>query len=365
VADPISADSNSVELRVDPVSLSVIPGGSLTVPVTLSNEGWDDLHLEVAIPDLPTGWVSMPIASIRLTPGAQRQVGLVLRVPPPPDGRAGRYPLKLRVTSFGASDCLAEADIPVIVATFKMQGRVGILMEATEFAVSPGQTAAGSLIVLNQGLSEDDFILSVEGIPDTWISTPSPVTRVPPGGRKEVPLTIASPRLPESVAGVHPFALRVASHGDPDQTVKVDCTLAVSPFSRFASQLRPFQVANRGTAAITVQNRGNADAAFTVILASERKTVRFKPAETMEMQAAADETVRVEFAARVRRRPLFGGEARYPYTAQVQSQGAAPQVLEGEVVTQGLIPGWLVASVVILGLFFAFAYLYLTRRIFP
>jgi uncharacterized membrane protein len=358
---PAEADSGVISVRVNPATFTVVSGDNVTVPAVLLNRVWEDTYVEVTIPDLPSGWGVVPVPAVWLSAGGQRQAMLTLRVPPLPQSRIGQYQLKVRATVRDHPDRATEAEFMVTVDVFKMQGRVGVQMESAAFAVTPGQSVAALLSLLNQGLTEDDFVLSVDGIPETWISTPSPVTRVPPGERRELPLTIAPPRLPESVAGVHPFALRVASHGDPDQAVKMDCTLAIAPFTRFASQLRPFQVAAGGTAAITVQNRGNTDAEFTIALSSERNVVRFSPTETVELSAAAAETVRTEFRIRPRRRPLFGGEAKYPYRAQVQSHGAVAQALEGEVITWGLIPGWLVASVLILGLFLGFAYLYLTH----
>jgi len=153
----------------------------------------------------------------------------------------------------------------------------------------------------------------------------------------------------------------VASREFPDQVATIECTLTIEPFMRFASQLRPYQVTGKNTVAVEVQNRGNTEADFIIALANEKDTVRFQPATAFSLRSFAGETVRSEFTARPRWRPLVGGEITYPYTVQVRSEGATSQVLHGEVLSRGLIPGWLAASALILALFAAFFYLYFFR----
>lgn len=55
-----------------------------------------------------------------------------------------------------------------------------------------------------------------------------------------------------------------------------------------------------------------------------------------------------EFSAKPRSRPFFGGEVSFPFTARMQSADMAVQNHNGEVVGRALIPGWLLAAVLLL-----------------
>jgi hypothetical protein len=57
------------------------------------------------------------------------------------------------------------------IAAFETQGRIGLLMESVQFAIAPGNSLAVPIMLLNQGLVADDFRLTVEGIPLSWVST--------------------------------------------------------------------------------------------------------------------------------------------------------------------------------------------------
>ena len=353
--------SAPITLRAEPTGHPVISGESLTIPITIANQSKHEMLLEVAVSNLPSGWEATSTHPFHLLGRAQRAIGLGVHVPAPPEGRPGRYLLRIQARAPDAAEAIAETEALVVVATFKMEGRIGFLMESTAFTVAPGKRVAAVLTLDNMGTQADDFIITVQGIPETWISNPSPVTYMPPRGQKQISLIIAPPRLPESTGGAHSFTLSVSSRQFSDQAASIECTLTIEPFVRFASQLRPYQIEGKSRVAVEVQNRGNTEADFTISLASERNAVRFRPATTFSLRTSAGETVRNEFTARPRWRPLLGGEVAYPYTAEVQAAGAVSQVLHGQVLSRGLIPGWLAASVLILALFGAFFYLYFFR----
>jgi hypothetical protein len=232
--------------------------------------------------------------------------------------------------------------------SFEGQGRIGIQVESTTVSVAPGGSVSIPLVLTNRGLVEDRLQLSVEGIPASWISTPSPVTQLAPGQEQGVPITISPPRSTQSRAGRHVLTIKVRSQEAPDQVVGVECILTVGAFDQFQSDLRPQRVEAGEPARLTVENQGNTGQAYRVTWQSLQDELVFEPGETQELRVAEGEATMLEFSASPRQRPFFGGERSYAYTARVQSPAGDAQNLSGEVVSRALIPTWVLPVVLVL-----------------
>jgi hypothetical protein len=89
-----------------------------------------------------------------------------------------------------------------------------------------------------------------------------------------------------------------------------------------------------------------------VALASPGGEVTFEPLEAQQMRVPPGEVGLVEFAAKPRSRPFLGGQVSLPFTARVQAPDQQSRNLNGEVVTRGLLPTWVLPAVlvVILGI---------------
>jgi hypothetical protein len=64
----------------------------------------------------------------------------------------------------------------------------------------------------------------------------------------------------------------------------------------------------------------------------------------------------VAYLPRLRRRPLFGGTARYPYTVVV-TFGEERHIAKAQVLTTGLLPGWLGTAAIFAGVLAVLFYL--------
>ena len=101
---------------------------------------------------------------------------------------------------------------------------ITIQIEATDYAVEPGNGLTLPLLLHNHSAQDDLFELSVQGIPSTWVSVPSPVVRLAAGERQEVFVTLQPPAPPHGHAGRHSLVFRVASQSAPAQAAEVSCT---------------------------------------------------------------------------------------------------------------------------------------------
>ncbi len=346
-------DHTPIVISIDADEISVAPGASTTLKFLVQNTGTDLDQIELSVRGIPTGWVSLPAPVIPLSPGEQTELTATIIVPPAPQSKVGRYPIAVRIASQLDRARRAEAGATLVVAAFEVKGRIGLLMESTQFSVAPGSSTAVKFLLRNQGIEEDFFNLYVDGIPASWISTPTAVTRLEPGAEREISLTIQPPRAHDSRAGRHPLKLGVVSQAFPDQKAEVDCVLTIGAFSDFSCELHPRRVEFEHTAWVVVENKGNIQESYTITWRGEEEELVFKPSPVQELRVPPGESGRAEFSAEPARRPFFGEEIFYPFRSQVKSTEGEAQVLNGETVSKGLIPLWVIPVVLVLCLAFA------------
>jgi uncharacterized membrane protein len=332
--------SGEVRVEVSPSRLVVIPGGRGSLEVLVSNRGETIADFDLTLAGVPTHWGGAPTPLMGLKPGEQRGVRLTARIPAFPEAHPSHHELIVRAVRRSDPPSAVEVVIPLIIASFELEGRVGALMESTRFVSEPGEPTSIPVIVSNHGTLSDTFEAAIEGLPASWITSPAPRATVGPGERSELSLTVVAPRGPSAQAGERPFSMRVSSRESPDQAVVVECTLEVPEVHEFGIQVLPNRTPAGQAAAIKVQNRGNAPTQYTVTWESLDGATSFTPPGPSELTVGPGQTERVAYLPRLRRRPLFGGSARYSYTVTVSSSEET-HVAKADVLTTGLLPGWL------------------------
>jgi len=330
---------------VESTQYSVPPGKSGVIRLLLSNNSPSRETFEASLTGIPGEWVSTSTPIKTLGDGEQGELLFNVQPPPLPKGRVGRYPIVIRLFGQSAPDKIIEIGATLTVAAYENKGRIGVLMEATQFAVNPGTQIAIPIVLLNQGLTEDSFKLAVSGIPVNWVSTASPVTRLLPGEQKEITLLVQPPRHAKSKAGRNAFKISIISQNSPEQTAEVECILTVGVYSLFSSELRPPQIEAGHTAQVVVENKGNIQGTFNIKWSSE--DLQFEPAEVQEIAVAAGEIGAAEFQAAPLRRQLIGGESEYPYAVQVRSKDGGGETLSGKVNAHAWVPVWVIPVVLV------------------
>jgi len=202
------------------------------------------------------------------------------------------------------------------------------------------------VILQNQGLNEDYFKLSIEGIPSNWVSTSTPIVRLSPGEQEEAVLTIHPPRSFQSRAGRNQIKLFVTSHEAPDQNVEVNITLTISTFTQFSSELQPRKFAANQNSEIVVKNFGNIQQSYKLTCFSKGNNLVFEPENSQDLKISAGQSSKATFSAAPKQRPVIGGEVLFPFTVQIRSAEQETQVVNGEVSSKGFIPIWLIPIII-------------------
>jgi len=154
-----------IKLTTSTDQFSVTPGGSLEIPLLVTNQGSAPDQLRIGIEGIPLVWVSAEQQIVLLQPGEQRQVSLVIQPPAPPNVNTGRYSLRLSAVSAIDPSRAGQTQVTLTVAGFEVKGRVGVLLDGLQYTVVPGEQLAIPVVLINQGLGVDTFRPGFEGLP--------------------------------------------------------------------------------------------------------------------------------------------------------------------------------------------------------
>ncbi len=258
--------------------------------------------------------------------------------------RAQRGKTSASGDTFAADGTMVDADM---VGSSGGSGRVSLFMEKPDIQVAPGNSATSSFVVLNQGSIVDHFGITVSGIPAEWIPSQTPTIQLLPGAQKEVTLTFQPPLSSKSKAGSYPIAIRATSQDAPDQGSEIKANLTVDPYTKFTSSMKPSKLRAGQSGRIEIDNQGNAPAIFTLSWADRGDELAFKPAQA-NLTVAEGRSAAAEFQAAPKKRTWIGGDKSTGFNAQVISQGGELQTHEGELVSRGLIPPFVIPVVLLL-----------------
>jgi eukaryotic-like serine/threonine-protein kinase len=234
------------------------------------------------------------------------------------------------------------------------QGWVGVFMEDTPLTVEPGKSLTTSVVLINQGPVVDQYRVSLEGVPASWLPAAPPLANLMPGDQQEVTLTITPPRSPTSGAGRYPIKLRVASEQSPDQVAEVKSTITVAPFSEFSSELRPQKINAGESAKLTVRNLGNHKETFTLEWKDRGDELAFTPPQA-QLGVLEGQSAVAEFRAAPRKQRWFGSPKTVAFTTQVKGAKGKAQTHSGEIISKPVLPAWVIPLVFLLPLFLCLA----------
>lgn len=270
--DPLS---NWLQVRLETNQFSVQPGKAVTIPVNLLNQGAEIDHLEFSLRGLPPDWLGAPMPIVMLPPGEPRQITLVLQPPPYPTVRAGLYPFLLRIVSLRMPAHSLEVDLILTVAAAATPPPVAAFLALNRFTLRAGQSLSFPLILANLGIQEDEFKLSVHGIPGDWVTANRSQVALLPGEQAEIQLTLSPPAEPDSRAGTHEFTLRIRGIHDRSLSAVLTCSLQIHPFYAYSLSLLTEFIPQGETGMVQVHNRGNSEDVYTLCFHSPHENLEF------------------------------------------------------------------------------------------
>jgi heat shock protein HslJ len=339
------SDSNfsGMLLTTEKDTLSVAPGGTQELPAILKNNSRVPEQVRIMVEGVPLPWISTDRPVVLVQPGEEVSITLVLHPPEPPNANAGRYQMRILVTSTLDPERCAETLVTLIVAGFEVPGRVGVLLNGLQYAVTPGEPLAVPVVITNQGLGTDIFHLEAEGLQQNWIDIKPSFWTLKAGETATGVLAIHPPRVSTSRAGRYQFRILVKSEHAPEQNVSINCILTVGAFTEVNAQLLASDTERQLPPRVQLLNQSNVPASVQVGWESTEKTLAFDPPGPKQVSLAMEESTEVEYKFRPSQRYWVGNEKEHPYTVSVQAKGGNEQILQGVVRQKAVMPPWLAA----------------------
>ncbi len=208
--------------------------------------------------------------------------------------------------------------------------------------VVPGSEATIPVTVRNTGTVVDQFTIEVLGEAAAWATVQPPTLSLFPGAEGKAVVTFAPPRVASVPAGPLVFGIRVASHEDPTGSTVEEGNLNVAVFADTFAELLPRTSAGSRSAShsLAIDNRGNAALNATVAGTDPDNLLNIaaKPAGlVVDPGTAAFASIHVS-----PRKSFWRGQPKTrPFKLQVESPDGAPLVLDGTMLQQPVLPGWL------------------------
>jgi hypothetical protein len=211
--------------------------------------------------------------------------------------------------------------------------------------VVPGADTSLQVTVRNTGTVVDQFAIDVLGDAAPWATIEPATLSLFPAAEGAVTVRFAPPRSSSVAAGDVPFAIRAASHEDPQGSAVEEGTLTVHPFADSLAELLPRT--SRGSRAarheLAIDNRGNSRLNATIEPTDPDQLLSFDvkpPGIVVEPGTAGFSNIRV----RPRKGFWRGMPKTRPFKVAVSAPGQTPMMLDGTMVQEALLPGWLIPA---------------------
>lgn len=170
---------------------TVTPGGSVTIPIVLRNQGLEADNFRLTVKGIPSGWISTSSPVTQLDPAEQKGITLNIHPPRSPQSRAGRHPFTLQIFSQDYPDQATEIECILTIAAYT---QFTCELDPPEFT----DAQSARVEVVNQSNIQQAYTVS-------WVSdrdeleftaeSPNPAI-VPPGEAGAVDFTAVPRRKP-------------------------------------------------------------------------------------------------------------------------------------------------------------------------
>lgn len=359
-----NGDRLKVAIKEDQITIA--PDSRATIQVGILNDSPNEDYVDILIKGVPIEWVIVHTPVVQLAPGEAKLVTLTVQAPEIADNRVGQYPLDVHVVSQSDPKRMAVARSVLTVAAYQSRGRIGVMLGAIHFAVTPGSTIDVPILLQNRGEEEDGFRMKITGLPAIWVSSNSTLTRLEPGASTEIVLTLQVPRSSQAAAGRTRFTIQFASQLFPTQTTEVECILTIAAFSQYAATLEPGSLQAGEFGQVVVHNEGNTSDTYSLHFQGRDNELIFEKAVQVarpgpqpgQQQLAiayveippgerfpvpAGERGAYSFRSRLRSRPFLGNEETYAFGVEVRSTANESTELSGQVIERAWIPYWVLS----------------------
>ena len=230
-----------------------------------------------------------------------------------------------------------------------MDGDLGVVVNPTNIEVEPGDTAEVQIELFHQGIQVDHFELRLEGISPEWVIFTSEPVRLLPHGQASLPLTISPPRDSQSQSGRYRYRLVIYSQTQQQDVATITGQLTVGTFAQFSTDAQPTQFVNGGTSRISIHNKGNSPATFTITGQDSANAILFLTTQgTVTINAGQSTDVLLKIHPRIR--PFTGRVKSHSFQIEIAPKAGRKESKQGILEVHPRIPNWVLAMLPLLAI---------------
>ena len=223
---------DSIQVVLQSLEYKTTPGKSVEINILLTNPNPTGDYFKVSLLGIPPSWFTYAgPPAIWVPEGGQEKATFNFCPPEATEETIGSYPAWVQVVSQSAPENKKEIEIILTVAAEEKPKQAILLrVESSELPAIPGSEVQIPIAVSNLTQEPEFLELSVQGVPASWVSLPSPVITLMGGEEKKVDLVLKIPASPEIRAGYLPLKVIALSQKDPTQKAEVEVKLGVAAF---------------------------------------------------------------------------------------------------------------------------------------
>ncbi len=211
--------------------------------------------------------------------------------------------------------------------------------------VEPGSEVVCEIRIRNTGQIVDQFTLEVLGDPGGWATVEPAVVPLFPGAEAVARVHFRPPRSSTIAARAYPFAVRVRSREDARASLVEEGVIEVGAFNDTFAELIPRTTRGsiRARSQLALDNRGNVRIVTHLTASDPDRKLNFAihpPGLTAEPGTASF----AQIGLRPRQRFFTGPPRTLPYKVFIHQDGLPPLAVDGAMMQEGLLPGWLLPA---------------------
>lgn len=197
----------------------------------------------------------------------------------------------------------------------------------------PGESAMVELTLLSLGVSTDDFVLEVEGVPSEWVRLAEPFVRLPPTEIQKSHFTITIPHTGMAVRG--DYAVRVHLRSTTTMRAAAMDEVHFGIKEEHGLELSVRQVAHKSgmLCDVLLKNEGNSADFYTLTVNSYSDKLQFN-ARQWKLALTPHTGDQVRILVSPTKRKWFGEAEQIPYSLHVSSESGLQRNHEGYVEIQ-------------------------------
>lgn len=232
-------DSSETNPKPEPVQVTLrsleykaAPGTSVEIVALLTNPNPGGDYFKVSLLGIPPNWFTYSgPPTVWVPAGGQEKITFNFSPPASAQDNLGSYPARVQVFSQSDPEIGNEIEIIMtIVEEEKAKATILLRVDAKELPAIPGSEVKIPLTISNLSPEAEFLELSVQGVPSSWVSLPSPVITLSGGEEKKIDLFLEIPPTPEIRTGYLPVKIIAASQKDPTKQAEVEAKLGVAAF---------------------------------------------------------------------------------------------------------------------------------------